>query len=149
MSSFREQLGEDWLRYQHHLDQGSPSVTAEAPPSPLSNGLEEPEPLDPPGGQDEAQYQDADTESTLQWPGHNSRPAESTLEDAIGDSHLVATDGKSPDCGASPEGDGLHPKGEEEEEEEDLGGVVTATKLSSSITFLSCWCYVSRDALLF
>ncbi|XP_035490425.2 serine/threonine-protein kinase 11-interacting protein isoform X1 [Scophthalmus maximus] len=26
MSSFREQLGEDWLRYQHHLDGASPSV---------------------------------------------------------------------------------------------------------------------------
>ncbi|XP_051283900.1 serine/threonine-protein kinase 11-interacting protein isoform X2 [Dicentrarchus labrax] len=25
MSSFREQLGEDWLRYQHHLDGASPS----------------------------------------------------------------------------------------------------------------------------
>ncbi|KAK7893082.1 hypothetical protein WMY93_022234 [Mugilogobius chulae] len=24
MSSFRDQLGEDWLRYHHHLDQGSP-----------------------------------------------------------------------------------------------------------------------------
>uniref|UniRef100_A0A3B4WVV2 Serine/threonine-protein kinase 11-interacting protein n=1 Tax=Seriola lalandi dorsalis TaxID=1841481 RepID=A0A3B4WVV2_SERLL len=27
MSSFREQLGEDWLRYQHHLDGASPSAT--------------------------------------------------------------------------------------------------------------------------
>ncbi|TMS11698.1 Serine/threonine-protein kinase 11-interacting protein [Larimichthys crocea] len=26
MSSFREQLGEDWLRYQHHLDEASPST---------------------------------------------------------------------------------------------------------------------------
>lgn len=26
MSSFREQLGEDWLRYHHHLEGGAPSV---------------------------------------------------------------------------------------------------------------------------
>uniref|UniRef100_A0A8C2XPG4 Serine/threonine-protein kinase 11-interacting protein n=1 Tax=Cyclopterus lumpus TaxID=8103 RepID=A0A8C2XPG4_CYCLU len=26
MSSFRDQLGEDWLRYQHHLDGSSPSI---------------------------------------------------------------------------------------------------------------------------
>lgn len=26
MSSFREQLGEDWLRFQHHLDRASPST---------------------------------------------------------------------------------------------------------------------------
>lgn len=129
MSSFREQLGEDWLRYQHHLDQGSPSVTPQAPPSPLSNGLEAPEPLHPPEGQDEDQDQDADTESTLQWPGHDSRPTESTLENAIGDGPLVATDGKSPGCSSSPGGDAIHPKGEEEEEEEDLGGVAARTKI--------------------
>lgn len=135
MSSFREQLGEDWLRYQHHLDQGSPSVTPQAPPPPLSNGLstatpprqspppalEAPELLHSPEDQD----QGADTESTLQWPGHDSQPAESTLEDGVGDSPLVATDRKSPGSGASPGGGSLHPKNQEEqeEEEEDLGGV--------------------------
>ncbi|XP_078099700.1 serine/threonine-protein kinase 11-interacting protein isoform X2 [Sander vitreus] len=49
MSSFRDQLGEDWLRYQHHLDEASPStitVAVNANPSPphrqplpLPNGL--------------------------------------------------------------------------------------------------------------
>ncbi|XP_033472184.1 serine/threonine-protein kinase 11-interacting protein isoform X1 [Epinephelus lanceolatus] len=47
MSSFRDQLGEDWLRYQHHLD-GAPSstitttVNTDQPashPQPLPNGL--------------------------------------------------------------------------------------------------------------
>ncbi|XP_072235448.1 serine/threonine-protein kinase 11-interacting protein [Leuresthes tenuis] len=38
MSSFRDQLGEDWLRYQHHLDGGSPltittAVSANQPAS--------------------------------------------------------------------------------------------------------------------
>lgn len=123
MSSFREQLGEDWLRYQHHLDQGSPSVTTQAPPSPLSNGLKSPEPLLPPKSEDEEQ--EADTESTLQWPGHDSQPAESTLENITGDAPLVATDEKSPGCVtvSLPGGSSLHPKGDEEEEEENLGGV--------------------------
>ncbi|XP_069376913.1 serine/threonine-protein kinase 11-interacting protein isoform X2 [Paralichthys olivaceus] len=47
MSSFRDQLGEDWLRYQHHLDEASSSaiistVTANQPPShrqTLTNGF--------------------------------------------------------------------------------------------------------------
>nr|XP_046238382.1 serine/threonine-protein kinase 11-interacting protein isoform X4 [Scatophagus argus] len=47
MTSFREQLGEDWLRYQHHLDVASPSTVATAvntsQPAPhprtLPNGL--------------------------------------------------------------------------------------------------------------
>ncbi|XP_075904648.1 serine/threonine-protein kinase 11-interacting protein isoform X2 [Nelusetta ayraudi] len=139
MSSFREQLGEDWLRYQHHLDQGSPSVKPQAPPPPLSNGLSgatpprqspppaledpellpSPEDLDHDLDQDQDQDQGADTESTLQWPGHDSRPAESTLGDGVGDSPLVATDGKSPGSGASPGGGSVHPKEEEEQEEQD------------------------------
>ncbi|KAM9334363.1 serine/threonine-protein kinase 11-interacting protein [Symphorus nematophorus] len=47
MSSFREQLGEDWLRYQHHLDRAAPAtvtttVTTSQPAplhQPLPNGL--------------------------------------------------------------------------------------------------------------
>lgn len=42
MSSFREQLGEDWLRYQHHLDEAPTSVRAIQPTPPrqtLPNGL--------------------------------------------------------------------------------------------------------------
>ncbi|XP_055084366.1 serine/threonine-protein kinase 11-interacting protein [Periophthalmus magnuspinnatus] len=42
MSSFREQLGEDWLRYQHHLDQGPPlttTITTAMDHQNLSNGF--------------------------------------------------------------------------------------------------------------
>ncbi len=47
MSNFREQLGEDWLRYQHHLDGALPSTITTAvntkeptpPRQPLPNGL--------------------------------------------------------------------------------------------------------------
>ncbi|XP_018516543.1 serine/threonine-protein kinase 11-interacting protein isoform X2 [Lates calcarifer] len=47
MSNFREQLGDDWLRYQHHLDGGSPSAitttVSTSQPTPhhqnLPNGL--------------------------------------------------------------------------------------------------------------
>lgn len=47
MSSFRDQLGEDWLRYQHHLDGAAPSnivtvVSANQPAphsQPLPNGI--------------------------------------------------------------------------------------------------------------
>ncbi|XP_041822149.1 serine/threonine-protein kinase 11-interacting protein isoform X2 [Chelmon rostratus] len=46
MSNFREQLGEDWLRYQHHLDGPSPSTITTANTNqptlhrqPLLNGL--------------------------------------------------------------------------------------------------------------
>lgn len=135
LSSFREQLGEDWLRYQHHLDQGTSTVMPQAPPAPLSNGLSSATPPEPsphlvleapellPSPEDLDQDQDADTESTLQWPGHDSRPAESTLEDGVGDSPLVATDRKSPGSGTSPGGGSLHRTEEQQEEEEDLGGV--------------------------
>ncbi|KAJ0009436.1 hypothetical protein NQD34_001138 [Periophthalmus magnuspinnatus] len=42
MSSFREQLGEDWLRYQHHLDQAPPlttTITTAMDHQNLSNGF--------------------------------------------------------------------------------------------------------------
>lgn len=150
LSSFREQLGEDWLRYQHHLDLGSPSVTTQAPPSPLSNGVEAPELLLPPKGQDEDQDLDADTESTLQWPGHDSQPAESTLENTTGDASMVTPDGKS--SVNIPGGKSPHPKGEEEEEEEDLGGVEVEKKivlqiylslLVAILLYRDCWRFPS------
>ncbi|KAM9828882.1 serine/threonine-protein kinase 11-interacting protein isoform 1-T1 [Syngnathus typhle] len=94
MSSFREQLGEDWLRYQHHLD-----VDAAPPPSETLHGLETlsdsleaplrppPEVLPPPLLTSEPRVpeaeaeQETETESTLQWPSQNTQHSESTLED--------------------------------------------------------------------
>ncbi|XP_032362495.1 serine/threonine-protein kinase 11-interacting protein isoform X2 [Etheostoma spectabile] len=49
MSSFRDQLGEDWLRYQHHLDEASLSTITVAvntnPPPPHRQALPLPLPL--------------------------------------------------------------------------------------------------------
>lgn len=39
MSSFREQLGEDWLRYQHHLEEPSPPITSTVNPQNTFNGF--------------------------------------------------------------------------------------------------------------
>ncbi|XP_072303487.1 serine/threonine-protein kinase 11-interacting protein [Eucyclogobius newberryi] len=39
MSSFRDQLGEDWLRYEHHLDQGSPLTITATNCQNISNGF--------------------------------------------------------------------------------------------------------------
>ncbi|XP_077424899.1 serine/threonine-protein kinase 11-interacting protein isoform X2 [Vanacampus margaritifer] len=91
MSSFREQLGEDWLRYQHHLD-----VDA-APPAKTLNGSEtlsdcllapvrlSPELLPPPLISSEPRVPEVEaeleTESTLQWPSQSPQHTESTLED--------------------------------------------------------------------
>lgn len=144
MSSFRDQLGEDWLRYQHHLDAASPSIiTSQSTPQPqpLPNGLnatttcpstspgprpssspsqETPELLPPPLLLSEDMDEDPDTESTLQWPGHGSRPTESILQDSTVDGPLVDATGQSPGSHVSVGGESLHTK--EEEEEEDLGG---------------------------
>lgn len=144
MSSFRDQLGEDWLRYQHHLDAASPSInTSQSTPQhqPLPNGLnatttcpsispgpwpssspslESPELHPPPLLLSEDVDEDPDTESTLQWPGHGSRPTESTLQDSAVDGPLVDATGQSPGSHVSAGGESLHTK--EEEEEEDLGG---------------------------
>lgn len=144
MSSFRDQLGEDWLRYQHHLDAASPSINTSQStpqPQPLPNGLnatttcpstsprprpssspslEAPELLPPPLLSSEDVDEDPDTESTLQWPGHSSQPTESTLQDSTVDGPLVDTTGQSPGSHVSAGGESLHTK--EEEEEEDLGG---------------------------
>ncbi|XP_019128793.2 serine/threonine-protein kinase 11-interacting protein isoform X2 [Larimichthys crocea] len=144
MSSFREQLGEDWLRYQHHLDEASPStiatVVANQPAphrQPLLNGLNAPCPSTSPDHQPspteilpppllsselrlEASNVDAelDTESTLQWPGHSSQQTESTLEDNVVDGQAASQGSVS--SKRSPRGGSVDTK-EEEEEEEDLG----------------------------
>uniref|UniRef100_UPI0037E8D0BE serine/threonine-protein kinase 11-interacting protein n=1 Tax=Semicossyphus pulcher TaxID=241346 RepID=UPI0037E8D0BE len=143
MSSFRDQMGEDWLRYQHHLE-GSPSSTNQ-PHQPLSNGLgaapcpstsnghqpsppsmEVPEVLPPPllASEPKLETSDADadleTESTLQWAGHSSRLTESTLEDSVVDGAVVNQEVASAlESHKSARRESRDTK--EEEEEEDLG----------------------------
>lgn len=149
MSSFREKLGEDWLRYQHHLDGSSPSTITHQPtlePQPLPNGLnsstspsaspgcppsvEVPQVLPPPLLSSEPREgraetpdmeEDQETESTLQWPGHSSRPTESTLEDSVVHGPLVSSPGPSPESQMSARRESVDTR--EEEEEEDLGGM--------------------------
>ncbi|XP_036426448.1 serine/threonine-protein kinase 11-interacting protein isoform X3 [Colossoma macropomum] len=134
MDSFREQMGEDWLRYQHHLD-GSPTpvtgprverVTAQViannccttSPTALRGSspslrLESlPAPLlssELKGEEEEMESTDLqpETESTLQWTGHSPLNTESTLETSIGDP-------QAPDKA-------LADPSPPEEEEEDLG----------------------------
>lgn len=150
MSSFREKLGEDWLRYQHHLDGSSPSTITHQPtlePQPLPNGLnnstcpsaspgcppsvEVPEALPPPLLSSEPRAEtpdmeeDQETESTLQWPGHSSRPTESTLEDSVLHGPVVSSPGPSPESQMSARRESVDAK--EEEEEEDLGGMIVKT----------------------
>ncbi|XP_074482840.1 serine/threonine-protein kinase 11-interacting protein isoform X3 [Sebastes fasciatus] len=135
MSSFRDQLGEDWLRYQHHLDGFSPSTIANQP---LPNGLnattrpstspgrppsppplEVPEVLPSPLLSSEPRLEtsaeaEQDTESTLLWPGLSSR---STLEESTVDGPVASSPGPSPESQRSAGGGST----KEEEEEEDLG----------------------------
>ncbi|KAK7144517.1 hypothetical protein R3I94_010821 [Phoxinus phoxinus] len=111
MDSFREQLGEDWLRYQHHLDDtpvnpafpGVESVTIKVntngcstPPSPLLNTPPTSLELLPPPlrsselkeEEDKEEMESTDlqpeTESTLQWTGQSLPNTESTLETSLG-----------------------------------------------------------------
>ncbi|XP_012714356.2 serine/threonine-protein kinase 11-interacting protein isoform X1 [Fundulus heteroclitus] len=98
MSSFRDQLGEDWLRYQHHLDGGAPAVIPTSQPASqtLTNSVdaskthlpndppaEVPDVLPPPLLSSEAKQ--PDTESTLQW----TQQTESTLDASIVDGPAV------------------------------------------------------------
>lgn len=134
MSSFRDQLGEDWLRYQHHLDGSSsnnqprpqtsslpsdgntatvpplaPKAPEVLPPPQHSSGTAEPCDVD----------EEQDTESTLQWPGHSPQPTESTLEDSVVDGLLFSQTRPSAESKVLAKGDS---EGSKEEEEEDLGG---------------------------
>lgn len=134
MSSFREQLGEDWLRYQHHLDGSSSSnqprpQTSSVPSEGDSAAVlplapETPEVLPPPqhasgtaepGDSDEEQ----NTESTLQWPSRSPQHAESTLEDSVEHSPSFSQTRPGDVSKTSTKGDS---EGFVEEEEEDLGG---------------------------
>ncbi|KAM7365656.1 hypothetical protein PAMP_016571 [Pampus punctatissimus] len=149
MSSFREQLGEDWLRFQHHLDGASPvsittAVNTNQPSSHhqnLPNGLACPsfvpghqplpstvdilEVLPPPLLSSETRVEtdnvdaDQETESTLQWA------QQSTLEDSTVDGQVMSqggvnSPGPSPESQRSARAESGDGK-EENEEEEDLG----------------------------
>lgn len=151
MSSFREQLGEDWLRYEHHLDGASPSTfstTANQQTScskTLSNGLntstiipqQQPSPppspevleflLPPiltsePGNETSDMDADLETESTLQ-DLQTIQLTESTLENSVVDG-LVMNQGVVSSPQPSPEShrSARAASGEtNHEEEEDLG----------------------------
>lgn len=143
MSSFRDQLGEDWLRYQHHLDGSSPAAfdTNQSPlqTPPLSNGLNATtstsiasaanrvtEHLRPPLLSSEPKEEtsavdnDRETESTLQLTGHSWQPTESTLEESVVDGQLMSTTQPNPEPKELARGESVDT---EEEEEEDLGGM--------------------------
>ncbi|XP_017282417.1 serine/threonine-protein kinase 11-interacting protein isoform X3 [Kryptolebias marmoratus] len=107
MSSFREQLGEDWLRYQHHLDGAATAATTQPAAQTLSNGpgsstarppiepsppVEAPAVLPPPDTKDA----DMEAESTLQWLGHSAQQTESTLEGSVVDGSAERQEEVSP-----------------------------------------------------
>lgn len=105
MSSFRDQLGEDWLRYQHHLDgEATTTISTVSTNQPvsetLSNGPSSSTicpPIDSsPSGQvselppalllsPEMKDMDLETESTLQWLSHSSQQNKSSLEGSMVD----------------------------------------------------------------
>lgn len=139
MSSFRDQLGEDWLRYQHHLDGSSsnnqprpqtsslpsygnpvivpplaPKAAEVLPPAWHSSEAEEPGDVD----------EEEDTESTLQWPAHSPQPAESTAEGSVVEGSSFGQTRLTAELKVSTKGDS---EGSKEEEEEDLGGESLAT----------------------
>lgn len=152
MSSFRDQLGEDWLRYEHHLDEASPSVFGATanPQTPcsqtLSNGLDantvvpRQQPSPPPSPEvpevlllpvlsseprDETSDMDADieTESTLQ-DLQTVQLTESTLESSVVDGPVMSQAAvSSPQPSPESHRSARAVSGEtNHEEEEDLGG---------------------------
>lgn len=129
MDSFREQMGEDWLRYQHHLPDTSAlesghrviEVIAEnhcTSLPPMTNNIDFTMPrldvLPVPLLSSESKREEEEilsfqpeTESTLQWTGHSFVDIESTLETSLGD----------------PQPSGPANTNVASEEEEDLGGL--------------------------
>ncbi|KAK6325470.1 hypothetical protein J4Q44_G00048120 [Coregonus suidteri] len=144
MDSFRDQLGEDWLRYQHHLE-GAPIATLDKPaPQHLTNGLrgtpsppnpspvqaspatfeppspalEVPEVLPPPLLSSEPKEEASDWDADLE--------TESTLQwpdHSLGhtESTLETTMAEGQGLGQGIEGSPATPTDTREEEEEDLG----------------------------
>lgn len=129
MSSFREQLGEDWLRYQHHLEETSPLIISssavpqqhtfngfsQSPPhsSTLETQLPEENTVPPPLLPSEVKVDtpevnfELDTETTLQ------RLSEGTMEES--------QEGLREDMSARRNSSHTDGDTKEEEEEDDLG----------------------------
>uniref|UniRef100_A0A1A8ILC3 Serine/threonine kinase 11 interacting protein n=1 Tax=Nothobranchius kuhntae TaxID=321403 RepID=A0A1A8ILC3_NOTKU len=135
MSSFRDQLGEDWLRYQHHLDRSEPadsetlsnglSASTTCPPvEPFMSSLLDVQVVPPPPViTSETKYVDLDKDSTLQWFSQSSQQAESTsmVDGLVAKQEVELSLPSGPDSPRSEEaasGDG------NQEEEEGLGGDV-------------------------
>ncbi|MEQ2204223.1 hypothetical protein XENOCAPTIV_009935, partial [Xenoophorus captivus] len=115
MSSFRDQLGEDWLRYQHHLDGGTSTTitttigTSQPTSQTLTNGISTSKtrlPSDPghhqlpplppveildvlPPPLLSSETNQMETESTLQWLSQSTQQTESTLEASLVDGPAV------------------------------------------------------------
>ncbi len=140
MDSFREQLGEDWLRYQHHLDDTAvnpafpvvDSVTIKVntnshctPPSPLFKTNMPPTSLEllpsPLLSSELKEEEDKEmdstdlqpeTESTLQCTGHSPPNTESTLETSLGNTQATSEAYSDP-----------KPPPEEDNDDDDRGGL--------------------------
>ncbi|KAM9396621.1 serine/threonine-protein kinase 11-interacting protein isoform 1-T1 [Salvelinus alpinus] len=145
MDSFRDQLGEDWLRYQHHLE-GAPISTLDkadrpapphlnnslcATPSPTNNSpvqaspatfkppsleLEVPEVLPPPLLSSESKEEASDWDADLE--------TESTLQwpdHSLGHTESTLETTMAEGLGQGLEGPPATPTDTREEEEEDLG----------------------------
>ncbi|XP_029942141.1 serine/threonine-protein kinase 11-interacting protein [Salarias fasciatus] len=110
MSSFRDQLGEDWLRYQHHLEDPAPPP----PPPTIANGIDETEAIPEKDG-------DLETESTLQWPGSNTQLTDSTLEEASVDGAAPKKEEEEKNSSPASRRSSRAASGETNQEEEDLG----------------------------
>ncbi|KAM7375280.1 hypothetical protein PAMA_014398 [Pampus argenteus] len=149
MSSFREQLGEDWLRFQHHLDKASPvsittAVCINQPSSHhqnLPNGLtcpsivagHQPLPstvdvlevlLSPPLLSSEMRVETDNGDADQETESTLQWAQRSTLEDSTVDGQVmsqggVSSPGPSPESQRSARAEGGDAK--ENEEEEDLG----------------------------
>ncbi|KAG7239293.1 hypothetical protein INR49_029258 [Caranx melampygus] len=121
MSSFREQLGEDWLRYQHHLDEAPTSVSTTQPTPPrqaLPNGLTTANPCP---STSLARPSTCLLNPRKSW---STRHTESTLEDSTVEGQVVSqgvasSPGPSPGSQRSCRAESGDTK--EEEEVEDLG----------------------------
>ncbi|CAG5934179.1 unnamed protein product [Menidia menidia] len=116
MSSFREQLGEDWLRYQHHLDGGPPViVTGSSQQAARSQGTSNgPDASASPPSSPPA---DPEADSTLQWPDHVGQTTESTLDGG----EAVTVGPEEEEAGAPPSSPDSQSGDAPQEEDEDLG----------------------------
>ncbi|XP_062417470.1 striated muscle preferentially expressed protein kinase [Pungitius pungitius] len=151
MSSFRDQLGEDWLRYQHHLD-GSPNAAVNAnPPPPQAqppvNGFNDATCLSPPPREapdappppllsseprpEASADGDEETDSTLQGPGPSLE--DSAVDGLVLSPGVVSSPGPRSESQRSAGGESREEE-EEEEEEEDLSPQEEAMELRHSNT---------------